>query len=309
MKLQKIIFVMLLLLVVPVVGAVSSAPTTINDRSEYSQSLNSIASVIMNWYGSLIIDDNKTTFDGISIDDQWLTYRSQYPNNITQIVITSTKLLKLGNDYQFNVKSKISYQENNKSYTSSLNEVFVFSDAYMYLPKIKTVTLIRNKNTEVFETKKYNREHYKVREFTYAWLSYLDNLSTLNSVMYADKWIESANYSLDMGNVKIEGSIADILLKRKEVLTTGGHLLRSLDVKKVESSIEGKVEGSVKGTDTFIIDIILEWKGKNPDGKSVIARIHQELKIHIKKDKTWEVISIKEKHLLPIIAPWVGLLC
>ncbi len=47
--------------------------------------------------------------------------------------------------------------------------------------------------------------------------------------------------------------------------------------------------------------VLLEWKGVNDQGKPVIAKIRQELNIQINKDKSWSVVSIKEKHLLPDI--------
>lgn len=303
----------IVLMLLCLVGAtVTAAPTKIEDRHEYSASLNSIASLIMNWYGSLIVRDDSSSkkigaivdFNTSNIGDQWLEYRSQYPPNITQVLITHTQLLRSNNDYLFNVHSTISYKNSeSKILTQSLNETFLFSGAFIKRntsasPPIKNITLIKRADTSPIETTNYNREHYKVREFTYAWLAYLDGLNTLTPVMNGDHWLNQADYSLEIGANKTHGSVAKILKQRKKTLAKGGHLLSTLDVITPKDSNK-----------TFTLDFILEWKGVNNKGKPVVAKIHQQLNIQIKEDMSWIVISIKEKHLLPILAPWMGLLC
>jgi len=301
------------LMLICLVGTVATAaPTKIEDRHEYSTSLNSIASVVMNWYGSLIVKDDPLSkkisqnmyFDTTNIGDQWLEYRSQYPKNITQVLITHTQLLKLDNDYLFKVSTTISYKNiENKTLTQSLKENFIFSDALLNKASIvsapiKSIRLIQRDLVVPLNTRDYNREHYKVREFVYAWLAYIDGLNTLTSVMNGDEWLNQANYSLEIGADITQGSVEEVLTKRKKILAKGGHLLRTFDAIKPTGS-----------DNMFVLDFILEWKGVNNKGNPVLAKIHQELKILIKKDKSWTVISIKEKHLIPIIAPWMGLLC
>jgi hypothetical protein len=301
------------LMLLCLVGAtVSAAPTKIEDRHEYSTSLNSIASIVMNWYGSLIVTDDLSSkkinervyFNTTNIGDQWLQYRSQYPQNITQVLITHTQLLRSNNDYLFNVHSTISYKNpDNKILTQSLKETFLFSGDFIngsspVSSPIKNISLVKRAEISPLETTEYNREHYKVREFVYAWLAYIDDLDTLTPVMNGDEWLNQATYSLEIGANKTRGSVEEILKQRKQTLAKGGHLLSTLDVVIPENS-----------NDAFILDFILEWKGVNDKGKPVLAKIHQELKVQIKDDKSWIVISIKEKHLLPIIAPWMGLLC
>ncbi len=290
-------------------GTAFAVPTKITDRSEYSTSLNSVASVIMNWYGSLITVNDKTSansaFDTSQINEQLLNYRSKYPQNISQIVITSTELSRLSNsnDYQFKVKSKISYKtdDDDKEHSRSLDETFVINGSLLTdknITPIKAVSLDKAEETKKLETSQYNRAHYKVREFTYAWLAYIDGIKTLAPSMNAKAWINQATYSLKMGAEKTDGSIATVLSKKKELLAKGGHLLRSLDVIKNKNN-----------PNVFVIDLVLEWKGTNQTGKSVIAKISQKIKVKINTDNSWEVISIKEEHLLPIIAPWMGLVC
>ncbi len=302
-----------ILMVIFFVGGANASPTKISDRAEYSASLNSIASVAMTWYGSLIKSTNNTesatkstdqlvNFNTNNIADDWDEYRSQYPKNINQIVITSTQLLKQGSHYYFTVNSNISFMLENKAHTDSFKELFIFSNSILKQAvnlsyPIKNVQLEERQKKSISNRTAYNRNHYKVREFTYAWLSHIEGLTTLDHVMNAEAWIDKATYSLEIGADKSKGSISSALKKRKKLLAKGGHLLRSLEVKKTDLD------------NTFILEIILEWKGENDEGTPVIAKIKQALKIHIKADKSWEVISIKEKHLLPIIAPWMGLLC
>ncbi len=300
----------IIFMVIFFIGGANASPIKIDERAEYSASLNSIASVVMTWYGSLIKSTENATkstgqlvnFNTHNIADHWDEYRSQYPKNINQIVITNTQLLKQGSDYYFTVNSNISFMLENKVHTDSFKELFIFSNSILkqainrFYP-LKNIQLEERQEIATSNRTEYDRKHYKVREFAYAWLSHLEGLTTLDSVMNADAWIDKATYSLEIGANKSKGSVSRLLKKRKTLLSKGGHLLRSLEVKKTDSN------------STFIIEIILEWKGENDKGMPVIAKIKQALKIHIKADKSWEVISIKEKHLLPIVAPWMGLLC
>lgn len=302
------VFMSLLMMLSFIEGAVS-APTSIVDRSEYTTALNSIASVVMNWYGSLIsLDENKPTnssFETIVIGTSssilWDEYRSQYPKNISQVIITHTKLHKLSEsgDYQFKVTSKIIYKKNNKTLTQLTHETFIFKSTLLNHKNeavIQSITQDKKESAKNINVTGFDRSHYKVREFTYSWLAYIDGVNTLQSTMNTKAWLNKASYSLKMGGEQLTGSIDSIIEKKKQLLTRGGHLLHSLEIKHADEN-------------TFIIDIILEWKGSNKTGKPVIARIHQEIKVKIANDNTWEVLSIKEEHLLPIIAPWMGLVC
>lgn len=291
----KNLFIITLLFVVT--GTCFAKPVTINNRTEYSQSLNIIAATMMHWYGSLI--NNKEQDSRSNIDKQWEEYRSHYPKRISQVFITKTQLLKQDNNYHFLLDVKINHQLNNKIKTQHRQELFIFNDVLSQPPLIESINLISNTEaTNTLKSKGYSTRHYKVREFTYAWLSYLDGFSNLNSKLNINAWLNTASYSLTIGADKSTHSIKETLEQRKQLLTKGGHLLHSLTIKTVKDQ-----------EDVFIIDLILEWKGVNNKDKPVLASIHQEIKIQIKEDQSWVVLSIKEKHLLPIIAPWMGLLC
>jgi hypothetical protein len=251
----------------------------------------------MNWYGSLIEKDKEQTF--VDIDNRWKKYRSHYPENIKQIRITATDLTPLTDDkqYQFIVKTLISYTNTDgNTQSQELSETFIFSVPFLSLPLIQHVSIDKTESTTTFETTKYNRSHYKIREFSYSWLAYLDG-AELAPALYASQWIDKANYTIKIGTKTIQGSVLSALEQRKQYLAKGGHLLRSVDVKKQE------------GQDTYLLIITAQWKGVNQDGKPVIAKVRQTIKYKVLADHSWQILTIDEQHLLPDIAPWIGLLC
>lgn len=288
----------ILLMILLFVGVATAAPTDVEDRIEYTTSLNSMASTVMNWYGSLISTNEQVSFT--ATDQIWDDYRSHYPENITQIHITSTDLTKLdtSDNYQFNVQSLVTNKSNDGEHSQLINETFIFQVVPLTKPVIKDISKDKAEQTEVAQTSEFNRSHYKAREFAYAWLAYLDGVESMKSTIYADQWLDKASYSMKIGSEDVQGTVSSTLIKRKQYLAKGGHLLHSLDVKKMDNK-----------PNTFILDLIVEWKGVNQAGKPVLAKIQQEIEYTIQKDNSWKVISIKEQHLLPDIAPWIGLLC
>jgi hypothetical protein len=252
-------------------------------------------------------------------EKRWDDYRSQYPEHITQIQITSTDLIRLDtpNQYQFMVESLMRYHKAGGEHSQQRSDTFIFQVDALTKPIIKTISRKSLEKTtsekatrekEILEkemleqTAAFNRSHYKVREFAYSWLAYLDGVEVgvevLPPEINVEEWIKQANYTIKIGGKKIEGSVDSVLNQRKQYLAKGGHLLRSLDVQIVEHK-----------PDTKVVDLILEWKGVNQAGKPVLAKIHQKIEYQIEDSQSWRIISIKEEHLLPDIAPWVGLLC
>lgn len=279
------------------VGAAEAAPTEVEQRVRYTSSLNSMAAIVMNWYGSLITTKTPESFT--AIENQWSDYRSHYAENITQIKITSTDLKKLDTDkYQFQVKSLINNKNPDGKHSELLSETFVFQVGLLAKPVIESVVRNKAKQTKTPLMAEFNRSHYKAREFAYAWLAYLDGVDAMQSTIYLEQWLNEASYAIKIGSNKEQGSIVEMLAKRKQYLTKGGHLLHGLKVKKLDTQ-----------ANTFILDLVLEWKGVNQKGKSVLAKIHQEIEYTVQENNSWKVKSIKEQHLLPDIAPWSGLLC
>lgn len=283
-------------------GVAGAAPAEKSDRMAYATSLNSMASVVMNWYGSLISNDETVSF--IPTEQRWNTYRLQYPQDINHVHITSTDLIRLDDSeqYQFKVNSRFSYTNKEGEQSSELiSETFIFQVELLEQAIIKSVTRNHAEQEQVKSTEQelaFNRSYYKAREFSYAWLAYLDGVEDMQTVMNMEQWHDSATYSMKIGNTSFQGSVDSILSQRKQYLAKGGGLLRSL-----------KLIPQANKPDLYLLDLIIEWKGVNQTGKPVIAKIHQEVEISLQKDNTWKVQSIIEQHLLPDIAPWVGLLC
>lgn len=287
----------LTLFFVGAVASVSAAPTEVDDRIAYTTSLNAMAATVMNWYGSLIVSSEQVTF--IATQHQWDDYRSRYPQQISQIQITSSDFEKLTDPdtYQFKVKSLISYNTNDDTHSQLINETFVFHVLPLTKAVIKSVTRDQTEQVTTTHTSEFNRSHYKSREFAYAWLAYLDGVD-MEDIISAPLWMATADYSIQMGGNKIQGSVLSTLTQRKQHLAKGGHLLRSVDVKPLENK-----------PDTYVLVIIAEWKGINQAGKPALAKIHQEIEYQLLDNNSWQIRAIKEKHLLPDIAPWIGLLC
>lgn len=292
------LFKSILVIILFFVGAVTAAPTEIDDRARYTSSLNAMASTLMNWFGSLMVEGELIPFT--SIESKWDDYRSHYPKNITQIKIISTDLITLDehDKYQFKVRLRINAENNEGRHSQLINETFIFHIPPLTKPVLKTISREKVETTAFIDIAELDQSHYKVRQFAYAWLAYLDGVQEMDQIINEAQWIKSARYSVKIGRDEMQGSISSTLKERQKYLAKGGHLLRSVDVKKVENK-----------PDYFILDLISEWKGVNQKGKSVLAKVHQQIEIQIQHNKVWKVHSIKEEHLLPDIAPWVGFLC
>lgn len=293
---MKSLFLMMLFFA----GAVCAAPVEKGERMAYATSLNSMASIVMNWYGSLMNNDEAVSF--IPIEQRWNTYRIQYPSNINQLEITSTDLIKLAHSdqYQFKVNSRLSYNDSEGEQSELISETFIFQVGLLAKPVIQKVTRDRTQQVPFKKpdlTAKFDARYYQIRAFSYAWLAYLDGVAGMELTLNAEQWLESATYAINIGAKEIHGSVTSTLAKRKQYLAEGGGLLRSLELKKIANK-----------PDLFMLDLIIEWKGTNATGKPVLAKIHQKIAFLLENNR-WKVQSITEEHLLPDIAPWVGLLC
>ncbi|MBL1321867.1 MAG: hypothetical protein COA63_012520 [Methylophaga sp.] len=280
------------------VGVVAAAPTEIDERVRYTSSLNVMASMLMNWYGSLIVKDQRIQFS--PIDSKWIDYRSSYPENITHIKIISTDLKKItkANKYQFTINTRINSKDTEGAHSQLISETFNFHVPLLANPLIEKITREQSEEMAYLDISDYSRSHYKARHFAYAWLAYLDGVDDVKQVINSEQWMDVAEYSLKIGRDEIHGSIAFTLKERQKYLAKGGHLLGSVNV----TEVDGKA-------DHFILDLISEWKGINQEGKTVLAKVHQQIEIQIQENNEWKIISIKEEHLLPDIAPWSGFLC
>jgi len=293
MKIKSILIIILCF-----VGAapISAAPTEVEQRVEYATSLNTMASTIMNWYGSLIEPDQKNSF--ADVDKQWDEYRSLYPRGISQIQITSTDLIKLeqAHSYQFTVESLINYGANGQLMTSKHREQFIFHVDLFSEAHIEAVIRDTVKESQAVELQGKGRFYYKIRQFSYAWLAYLDGVEGREFEL--SQGHEPALYTLKIGSKEIQGTLLSTLAERQQFLAKGGHVLRQLEVRSIDEK-----------SNIVTIELIAEWKGLNHIAKPVLAKIQQEIKVKMSDDQLWQIRAIKEQHLLPDIAPWIGLLC
>jgi hypothetical protein len=261
-----------------------------------SRSLNVMVSKLMSWYGSLIANSETVLFQEIT--DDWDGYRTQYPTDISQIQILKTDLTPIAekNHYQFKVSSLIHHEGGQKI----IDDNFTFNIDLDGLPKVTAISFNNNdavsisKNTsdEVF-----NAIYYKAREFSYAWLAYMDGVEAIQTVINVADW-SGVPYEINIGSTNINQPVKETLVTRKQFLHEGEHNLRLIDL----ISLDAK-------TNTYLLDLTLNWEGVNVKKQMVIAKINQKIELKIMADGRWQVISIKEKHLLPDLTPWQDLLC
>lgn len=278
-------------------GVAIAAPVNVEteERVRYTSSLNAMAMVIMNWYGNLILSPEQIVFKPTSAE--WDDYRKHYPQQITQLQIMSTDVRKLdnGNLYRFVVNTQIAYENAEGAHSQTMRDIFTFKVPLLAQPTIELIVEEEVEQVENIPEPAFNRSHYKAREFAYAWLAHLDGVAGDSTVT---QLFSDAHYAFKIGSDTEQGTVESVMNKRKQYLAHGGHRLHSLDVVFNDSNPE-----------QVTLELIIEWKGVNQAGKPVLAKIHQEIKAEIQKNGIWRMDTIKEKHVLPDIAPWSGLLC
>lgn len=315
----RFIFLFTVLCSAVITGGAFASPVSYSDRGktderiEYAISLNSIASTLMNWYGSLIMTNNSHTVEQQAstanirfslINQSWKEYRAAYPEKIISIQIMSADMNKQESpgQYQFEVEVLMTYMQSDTSQNKLIHEVFLFQTSDSSKPEIKKITrldpVLENSTSDLRQTAAYKYGYYKSREFAYAWLAYMDGVKAMGSQINIDNWLEKADYSVKIGGFELDDQLGSSLIKRNQYLGKGGHLLRSV----ISKVVEGKFR-------LFELDIIIDWKGTDPSGIPAIAKIHQVIQYKLQEDGSWLVLSINEKHLLPDFGPWQKLLC
>jgi hypothetical protein len=284
-----------------------------DERIEYAVSLNSIASTLMNWYGSLITTKNTQTGEQQAnvtnirftlVDQSWNDYRTVYPERIIGIQIMSADMKKQDStgQYQFEVDVLMTYMQSGTPQNKLFHEIFLFQTSDSSKSEIIQITRltshIEKSTSDTSQIATFKRHYYKSREFAYAWLAYMDGVKAMGSRINIDYWLDRAFYSVNIGDFELDEKVASSLPKRNQYMGKGGHLLRSVTTKMVEDKPHH-----------FELDIIIDWKGTDPSGILAIAKINQVIQYKVLEDGSWVVLSIKEKHLLPDLQPWQKLLC
>ena len=278
---------------------VFAAPENPHERNQYTVSLNSMASIVMNWYRNIL--DAENFHSDVGKPDYWQDYITQYPNNITQIEITGTDLVELETtgQYQFIVDIKLQNKQENKNYAQFIRDTFLFKFDKSQQHILQKITSTQtkaseNKTAEVTSKITFTKEYFNNREVAYSWLSYLDGAVLPEDIK---KQLDQVQYSLTIGGQSWNNLAVAVLKERKAYLAVGGHILRV--VKELPDP----------ASDIRIVDLTIEWRGIDKEHTPVLANIQQRIKYKLLKNGRWKIISVKEKHLLPDNKPWIGLLC
>lgn len=244
---------------------------------QYAQTLNQVAAQVMGHYAAL--------FDPQSSND--------YPQNINAIKIIEAQLetdSEPPNQTTFTVTIQLGYLENQITKFEKIKESFVFNLAKA--SHIININRLYQRPLKLANiAAEFNQQYYLNRQFSYAWLLLLDNAHPINSSTHP-----SATYRLIIGDKNFSGDVQQALEKRKKWLGQGGHLLRSINVKKIDEH-------------SFQVVLIVDWKGISSNQKWRIAKIKQIINVEPAEQGIYKIININEQHLLPDIAPWEKILC
>lgn len=288
---KKLLIALLISLVCFVPIYADSTEHDVDNRSS-----NVMVSQLMSWYGSLISNSETLLFQEITSD--WDTYRTQYPTDISQIQILKTDLTHVAekNHYQFKVSSLIHHEGGQKT----IDDNFTFNVDSDGLPKITAISF--NNNDIALSNKQasddvFDAMYFKSREFAYAWLAYMDGVEAIQTVIDITDWSD-VPYEISIGSTNINQTVKETLVTRKQFLNEGEHSLRLMDLMSLDTK-----------TNTYLLDLTMNWEGVNAKKQAVIAKVNQKIELKIMADGRWQVISIKEKHLLPDLTPWQDLLC
>jgi len=298
-KLSKYFLLVVLAFNLQTVVNASTLSVEVEQHVIYTQSLNSMASKLMSWYGSLIMPTRDIRFQ--PIDKFWQIYRNKYPKNISEIEIIKTDLQRSSSvegNYTFKVSTAVSHSNGEQVVQKYLDEQFEFN---ILMNNVAVIMSVNSNSSETIELENKNISsqtfdglHFKSREFAYAWLAYLDGAETASTIVRPEK----ANYEIQVGSININKPLLMALQERKQFLAKGGHTLRALELIEVADRPH-----------SYQLDLTMTWKGVNSKNKAVIAKINQKIELKTMADGRWGIISIKEKHLLPDVTPWQDLLC
>lgn len=269
-KLMRVITLVGLFLMTNVFSATS-------DANNFS--INSSVATVMDWYAQLLSKNPQ----GKLLD--------QYPQNIQQIKIIKINFIgtKQVNRHKFDVKLLLTYKGANKPINKTINETLVLHLSSK-IPKIEKIIKGKERVVATPNSQNRNQLYYQQRRFVYAWLAWMDGEQSRLPVVG-----KQSSYVINIAGKQMHGDVFSALKKRSQYLYKGKHLLHSMDIKAL-------------GGNTFVFNIIVEYEGVNADNQKVIAKIRQNIRAKLNND-TWQIIAIKEKHLLPDIAPWIGFVC
>lgn len=279
------------------------------NQRQYAQVLNPLAASVMSWYGDLVESDRKRSREArkhmqalFMSAEAHSSAEQLYPTQMRTIEILDAALERWKpRQFAFRLDARLMYGVADQTREITVSETFVFSLAFPHLPKIIMIERLQTSAaTELASPEALSRGdglHYQLRQFAYHWLAAMDRNSHHASFFLPDA-LQQSVYEVEFGDVTLRGDVEATLHKRRARQGLGGHLLRSLTVVQ-----------PVGETPHLTIELIIDWKGKTPDGLSAIGKLRQEIRFVILADGQLSVIQIREHQLLPDLEPWTKLLC
>ncbi len=284
--------------------------TWYHDQRQYAHVLNPLAASVMSWYGYLVdVESDRERFPEtreqvqtlFASDEALSTAEKLYPDRIRTIDILDAGLKRRQpQQFAFRLAIRIVYGVADQLREATITENVVFAVAPSQPPKILSFERIKTPEGSQSSLSegppRGDRLHYQLRQFAYAWLAEMDR--SPHHARFMPDAMNQAIYDVEFGAMTFRGDVETTLRKRRAKQGLGGHLLRSLTVVQPPGKIR-----------PLTIELIMDWKGKTPDGLKAIGKIRQEIRFVISDNGQLTVMHIREQHLLPDLEPWTKLLC
>ena len=248
-------------------------PEWAKDQQHYARILNPIAAKVMNWLDKEQISTGKS----ISLKDASLNKTGE-------------------NQFDFILEKQLSGAE-----PSTLITTFVFVINEGALPHLTATNsrvvdvpaqitsqapLLASSQSLNSDDQNMDRLIYRSREVAYWWLAHLDGVAHARDQAAISNWINQVSIQSTANQPTVAG-----------VEGNGGHLLRTLTIKREEQSSQ------------FELRLMIDWKGKLANGKPGLARLEHILTGQILDDGSLMIERIVENALLPDLQPWTNILC
>lgn len=264
------------------------------DNTTYGKSLNSVAVLVMGYYGFLLSKtDNRGAY--LLTDSLTLSVDDEMRSELTGITINDAELISDADKLIFRVDATLQYQRNQQLYQQDINEDFTFNGDNP--TEINAVTRLNDGDVLaiVSQSQLNDLNYYQQRQWIYAWSAYLNGVKTASDWL-AQSDLAATNYQLIIGKPRFDGTLADGMLEQQKHLGDGQYLLR--EVKPLASNDK----------DRPIIALYFDFKGQK-NGTAVIANIEQTIRYQRVSETQFKILSIVEKHLIPNPQPWQKILC
>lgn len=260
----------------------------------YAKSLNSVATLVMGYYGFLLSKGNERKPYLVS-DSLVLSVSDEMRGELTGITINKAELSGDSNNGNlvFNVDATIQYQRNQQLYQQDISEAFTFND--LTPATIKSVERLSSGEVSAVVTNNTLNDlnYYQQRQWIYAWSALL-NGSPTQSLTTADT--AAIDYQLIVGKPRFDGRFSDGIDTQKSIVGNGQYLLR--EVKPLPTTNDEQP----------LVALYFDFTGQK-DGTPVLANIEQTIRYQTVGTNQFKILSLVEKHLIPNPQPWQSILC